>query len=175
MGQSRVLVVDDDQALLGALTEFLRAEGYLAQSAISGDVALVLLQHRVPFRLLITDVVLPGVLDGFGLARRARLFWPSIPVIYSTGHPHVARVRAHGAPYGDLLVKPWKVETLLTTVSTALKERYESDRYVNSNSSGPHGSHEVSWTPPTQVARQSGGRAAANIELGECPDFRLRE
>src|ERR1700680_1995669 len=146
MGQSQVLVVDDDEALLGALTEFLQAEGYRAQPASSGDVALVLLQQRVPFRLLITDIVLPGVLDGFALARRARLFYPSIPVIYTTGHPQVARVRAHGAPYGDLLMKPWKVETLLMTISTALKERYESG---------------VSWSPSAQAARQRGSSAAA--------------
>ena len=132
MGQSQVLLVDDDEALLGALTEFLRAEGYQAQPANSGDVALVLLQQRVPFRLLITDIVLPGLLDGFALARRAREFCPSIPVVYTTGHLQVAHIRAHGAPYGEILVKPWKVETLLMAVSTALGERYESDWYVNS-------------------------------------------
>ena len=123
MGQSRVLVVDDDEALLGALTEFLQAEGYRAQPASSGDVALVLLQQRVPFRLLITDVVLPGVLDGFALARRAREFCPSIPVIYTTGQILVAHIRAHDGPYGEMLVKPYKVETLLTMVSTALGEQ----------------------------------------------------
>src|ERR1700720_228963 len=118
MCQTRVLLVDDNEALLGALTEFLRAEGYLAQSAISGDVALVLLQHRVPFRLLITDIVLPGVLDGFALARRAREFCPSIPVIYSTGYLPMAHICAPGAPYGEMLVKPYKRETLLMAIST---------------------------------------------------------
>jgi DNA-binding NtrC family response regulator len=128
MGQSHVLLVDDDQALLSALAETLRAEGYLAQPAISGDVALVLLQQRVPFQLLITDVVLPGLLDGFALARRAREFCPSISVIYTTGHPHVAHVRAHGAPYGEILAKPYRAHTLLTIVSMALGERHENGR-----------------------------------------------
>jgi DNA-binding NtrC family response regulator len=123
MGQSQVLLVDDDQALLRALTETLRAEGYQTQPALSGDVALVLLQQSVPFRLLITDVVLPGLLDGFALARRAREFRPGIPIIYTTGYPHVAHIRAHGAPYGEILEKPWKVEALLMTVATALGER----------------------------------------------------
>jgi DNA-binding NtrC family response regulator len=123
MDQPRVLLVDDDQVLLRALTETIQAEGYLAQPAISGDVALILLQHRVPVRLLITDVVMPGQLDGFALARRARLFCPGIPIIYTTGHLQVAHVRAHGAPYGEILVKPWKVETLLAMVSTVLRER----------------------------------------------------
>ncbi len=120
MDQSPVLLVDDSQPLLDALTEILRAEGYLAQPARSGDVALVLLQQRLSFRLLITDIVLPGLLDGFALARRAREFCPGIPIIYSTGFLDVAHIRAHGAPYGEILAKPWKIDTLLTTVATAL-------------------------------------------------------
>jgi DNA-binding NtrC family response regulator len=123
MGQLRVLLVDDDQALLGALTETLRAEGYLTQPAISGDVALGLLQQRVPFQLLITDIFLPGQLDGFALARRAREFCPGIPVIYSTGYPQVAHIRAMSAPAGEILVKPWKLETMLTAISAALGEQ----------------------------------------------------
>ena len=120
MDQSPVLLVDDSQPLLDALAETLRAEGYRAQPAPSGDVALVLLQQRVPFRLLITDIVLPGLLDGFALARRAREFCPGIPIIYTTGYLDVAHIRAHGAPYGEILSKPWKIETLLTTVAKAL-------------------------------------------------------
>jgi DNA-binding NtrC family response regulator len=123
MGQSQVLLVEDDEPFLRALTENLRAEGYLAQPAINGDVALVLLQQQVPFRLLITDIILPGLLDGFALARRAREFYPGIPIIYSTGYVEVAHIRAHGAPYGEMLVKPWKLDAMLTAISTALGER----------------------------------------------------
>jgi DNA-binding response OmpR family regulator len=148
MDQSQILLVDDDEALLGALTEFVRAEGYLAQPASSGDVALVLLQQWVPFRLLITDIVLPGLLDGFALARRAREFCPSIPVIYTTGHPQVAQIRAQGAPFGEVLVKPYRVKTLLMAVSTALGKRHEREWDVVSSSSTPRGSPEVSSMLP---------------------------
>lgn len=120
MAQSRVLLVDDDKTLLRSFTETLHAEGYLAQPAVSGDVALVMLQQGVPFELLITDIVLPGVLDGFALARHAREFCPGIPIIYSTGYVPVAHIRRPGAPYGEMLVKPWKFEAMLTAVSTAL-------------------------------------------------------
>jgi DNA-binding NtrC family response regulator len=123
MGQSQVLLVDDDQALLDTLTRTLRREGYLARPAISGDDALALLQQRVPFDLLITDIFLPGLLDGFALARRAREFCPGIPVIYSTGYPQVAHIRAHSAPYGEILEKPWKLDAMLTAISAALRPR----------------------------------------------------
>jgi two-component system, cell cycle response regulator CpdR len=123
MSQSQVLLVDDDQPLLGALTRALRAEGYLAQPAISGDDALVLLQQRVPFDLLITDIFLPGLLDGFALARRAREFCPAIPIIYSTGYPQVAHIRANSAPYGEILEKPWTLDAMFMAISTALGVR----------------------------------------------------
>jgi DNA-binding NtrC family response regulator len=130
LDQSRLLLVDDDQTLLVALTNFLRTEGYQAQPAISGDVALVLLQQRVSFRLLITDIIMPGQLDGFALARCAREFCPNIPVIYTTGYLPVAHIRAPGAPYGEMLVKPYKIEKLRMAVSAALGERYDPDWYV---------------------------------------------
>ena len=166
MDQSQILLVDDDEALLGALTDFLRTEGYLAQPASSGDVALVLLQQRVPFRLLITDIVLPGLLDGFALARRTREFCPSIPVIYTTGHPHVAQIRAHGAPFGEVLVKPFRVETLLMAVSTALGERHEREWYVNSSSSKVRGNPGVISTPSTSMRRDEGDANRVALVMG---------
>ena len=121
MSHLPILLVDDNEALLSELTEVLREEGYLAQPATSGDIALVLLQQGIPFRLLVTDVVLPGVLDGFTLARRARLFSPNIPIIYATGHPDVAHVRARGAPFGEILSKPYRIEAMLRAISAALR------------------------------------------------------
>jgi len=146
MAQSQVLLVDDDEALLSALADFLRTEGYQAQPARSGDVALILLQQRVRFQLLITDIVLPGLLDGFALARRARLFCPSIPIIYTTGYMPVAHIRAHGAPFGEMLVKPYRAETLLIAISRVLS--HGSDWYVNSSSGGHRGNRGLSSTPP---------------------------
>jgi CheY-like chemotaxis protein len=123
MSQLPILLVDDNEDLLNQLTEVLREEGYLAQPATSGDIALVLLQQGIPFRLLVTDVVLPGVLDGFTLARRARLFLPNIPIIYATAHPDVAHVRARGAPFGEILSKPYRIEAMLRAISVALRSR----------------------------------------------------
>jgi CheY-like chemotaxis protein len=138
MAQSQILLVDDNQEILNLLAKILREEGYLTQPAISGDVALVLLQQRVPFQLLITDIVFPGLLDGFALARRAREFCPGIPIIYSTGYVQAAHIRANGAPYGEILAKPWTVEALLMKVSAALGERRVAlSTSVRADVSGP--------------------------------------
>jgi CheY-like chemotaxis protein len=121
MDQPGILLVDDDQDVLHVTTEILRQAGYRTQSAMSADVALVLLREGLPFRLLITDVVLPDMLDGYALARMARDLCPGIRIIYLTGYPPVAEVRARGAPYGETLVKPVRAEDLCKAVDSLLK------------------------------------------------------
>ena len=123
MSHSEILLVEDEEDVLRVVTEILRQAGYRSQPAISGDVALIMLQQGLRFRLLITDIVLPGSLDGFGLARQAREFCPGIPIIYMTAYLPVAHVRARGAPYGETLAKPWRAETLLTMVASALRDQ----------------------------------------------------
>jgi DNA-binding response OmpR family regulator len=122
MAKSQILLVDDDQLILGALTEILREQGYLTQPATSGDIALVLLNQRVPFQLLITDIFMPGLLDGFALARHARDLFSGISIIYTTAHPQVAHIRGYSAPYGKILIKPFEINTLLVAISWALGE-----------------------------------------------------
>jgi CheY-like chemotaxis protein len=117
--QPEILFVDDQKDVLdiGVLT--LREEGYHVTPAASGDIALVILEQGIRYRLLITDVVLPGVLDGFALAHRAKQLVPGIQVIYTTGYGGIVNVRSQGAPYGDVLAKPWKPRDLLGLVARA--------------------------------------------------------
>lgn len=123
MGHPEILLVDDEEDVLGIAAEILRQAGYRLQTATSGDVALIMLQQGLPFRLLITDIVLPGLLDGFALARRARELRPDIPIIYTTAYLPVAQVRARGAPYGETLAKPWRAEALLAMVASLLGDQ----------------------------------------------------
>ena len=69
---TQILVVDDEREILELVPAILRDEGYRVSSAISGDVALMILEQGLPFQLLITDIAMPGLLDGYALARQAR-------------------------------------------------------------------------------------------------------
>jgi DNA-binding NtrC family response regulator len=120
MGQPAILFVDDCEDVLELAAPILKDAGFDVMTAVSGDVALILLEQRVPFRLLITDVVMPGFLDGFALARKAREYLPEIRVIYTTGYREIAGVRSRGAPFGDVLAKPWSRATLVDLVGAAL-------------------------------------------------------
>ncbi len=120
MGRAEILLVDDEQDILDIAIFALHDAGFDALPAINGDVALILLEQGLPFRVLITDVVMPGFLDGYGLARRAKELRPDIRVIYTTGFSGASSVRSAGAPEGETLVKPWKCEDLVRIVSTML-------------------------------------------------------
>jgi DNA-binding NtrC family response regulator len=120
MGQPAILFVDDCEDVLELAATILKEAGFDVMTAVSGDVALILLEQRVPFRLLITDVVMPGFLDGFALARKARECLPEIRVIYTTGYREIAGVRSRGAPFGDVLAKPWSPATLVDLVGSAV-------------------------------------------------------
>jgi len=112
--QPEILLVDDDKAILDLSVFVLQEAGYGVTAVGSGDIALVILEQDLRFRLLITDVVLPGFFDGFALARKAKTLVPDIAIIYTTGYGSgIVRVRSQGAPYGEVLAKPWKSSELL--------------------------------------------------------------
>ena len=122
MPEPEILFVDDERDILDIGVMALREAGYAVQPALNGDIALVLIEQGLPFRLLITDVVMPGLLDGFALARRARAVDPGLPIIYTTGFARVANLRSPGAPHGDTLPKPWRPSELLKLVHAVLRE-----------------------------------------------------
>jgi DNA-binding NtrC family response regulator len=123
MTTPRILFADDDKDILDLGITTLKEAGYDVMPAINSDIACFLLEQGLAFDVLVTDIVLPGVLDGFALAAKAREFIPGIRIIYSTGFGPVARIRARGALFGDLLSKPWRSRDLLKIL-----ERQESGR-----------------------------------------------
>jgi DNA-binding NtrC family response regulator len=120
MGSAEILFVEDDRSILDLGIDILRDAGYEAVPAVNGDIALILLEQGLPFRVLITDVILPGTLDGFALAHRAKALRPRIEIIYATGFPDVAGIRSRGAPWGRTLIKPWGARDLLKLVEPVL-------------------------------------------------------
>lgn len=85
--RTRILVVEDDFLIRMVLSEMLTDEGYDVAEAESGDLALPLLDGSIA--LLLTDLQLPGSLDGQALAALARRSYPDLPVIYTSGRSDV--------------------------------------------------------------------------------------
>ncbi len=87
MQAARVLIVEDEFLIRMTLSETLVDDGFDVTEAESGDEALVLVGGPLGFDLLLTDVQLPGSLNGIALAAAARQQAPDLPVIFMTGRP----------------------------------------------------------------------------------------
>ena len=80
-----ILVVEDDFLIRLVISEALAALSFRVIQAASADEALRVLQGGVLIDLILTDVRMPGTLDGLELARRVRVNWPRLKVILVSG------------------------------------------------------------------------------------------
>ena len=102
----RILIVEDEFLVRLTLVEALADEGYQVVEAASGDEALALLQADPAISMLMTDVQLPGSLDGPGLVRAAREHRSDLPAVFMTGRPDA--LAGSLTPERDaLLAKPY--------------------------------------------------------------------
>jgi len=115
----RILIVDDEEALLESLARAARARGYEAQTARGGGEAWDLLR-REEFDVVVTDLRMPGV-DGPELMGRILSQGLSARVVVITGFATLeAAVDCLRKGAVDFLVKPFEVETFLRSVEKAL-------------------------------------------------------
>ncbi|MFZ2738332.1 MAG: CHASE domain-containing protein [Burkholderiaceae bacterium] len=120
-GFERLLVVDDEPELLAMTADWLERLGYQVQASASATEALEKIKSaHPPFDLLLTDVVIPGGMDGAELARRALDFQSDLRVIYLSGFPEIAGQRANLSP---LIEKPYRRPVLALAVRQLLDQR----------------------------------------------------
>jgi two-component system KDP operon response regulator KdpE len=133
---SRILVCDDDAALLQALTISLAARGYEVVVARTGEEGLDVAAHRHPDVVLL-DLGLPGI-DGVDVVRGIR-GWSSVPIIVlSARHQSVSKVEALDAGADDYVTKPFGMDELLARLRAALRRvtagdeapRVETDEFT---------------------------------------------
>jgi CheY-like chemotaxis protein len=84
--RSVVLIVEDEVLLRMLLAEQLRRAGYPVVEAANAHEAIELLRHSPDVKLVISDVRMPGSVDGVELARRVKSDYPDIKVMLASGH-----------------------------------------------------------------------------------------
>jgi len=90
LGQGEtILVVEDDPEVRQVAVATLETLGFSVREAETGDEAAAMLERGDRVRLLLSDVRMPGVLNGLDLARRVRREWPSIDVVLTSGYADV--------------------------------------------------------------------------------------
>jgi PAS domain S-box-containing protein len=121
IGAESILVVEDDDGLRTYATEILRELGYLVLVAANGADALRILDANRDIDLLLTDVVMPGGINGRQLADEAVRRRPALKVLFTTGYTRNAIVH-HGRldPGTHLISKPFSFQELAAKVRSRL-------------------------------------------------------
>ena len=121
----KILVVDDESGIRELLSDFLETEGYLVQTAKSGNEALLETEKFLP-NLIMLDIILPD-LDGVSVYKilRKKQIFSKIPVIFFStlgpeAIPHAFLKEMANSPYA-LISKPVKEDLLIREVRKLIK------------------------------------------------------
>jgi CheY-like chemotaxis protein len=116
----RVLFVEDEVLIKEWVTEALSEQGFAVQAVTNAADALQQLAVE-PIDILLTDLNLPGGMDGAALARRAREMLPQLPVVYASARASLLKQDAR-VPGSIVVTKPYEptlVGRLLTAATKA--------------------------------------------------------
>ena len=152
--KQKVLIVEDDAALLRGIADNFSFRGYLVDTASDGNSGLTKAQSGA-HDLIVLDVNLPDV-DGFEVCRRLRADRCDVPVIFMTARDDPADLRAGFTRGGDdYVTKPFSLEELILRIDAVLRRTHgtvtEPARLVSGAITLDQESHRV-WRGGTEVS-----------------------
>jgi CheY-like chemotaxis protein len=117
-----ILLVEDDDEVATLVTEMLQELGYRVTRAGSADSALGALANERHVDLVLSDIMMPGSMNGLGLAREVRLRRPGLPVLLMSGYAGAVIDSAQEENIG-VLRKPYNINELETALREAVERR----------------------------------------------------
>ncbi len=133
-----VLVVDDEPMVRMLVTDILEDLGYTAIEAGDSAAGLKVLQTDVRIDLLVSDVGLPGGMNGRQMADAARVSRPDLKVLFITGYAENAILGGeHLAPGMGLLTKPFPIESMAARIRSMIEGGKEEARRLTWRRSQP--------------------------------------
>lgn len=122
IGQSKILIVDDEVNFTRLLTAFLRQKGYQVAVAQGGETAFEMVRSFCP-HLILLDLGLPGISGDITALRIKSETKNRIPIIAVTGHGDpLTQATARAVGFVDYVVKPFEPNDLVRRIETALGE-----------------------------------------------------
>ncbi|HEX5590391.1 MAG TPA: response regulator transcription factor [Candidatus Limnocylindrales bacterium] len=115
----RILVVDDDPAMVGAITALVGTEGHQVITAYDGLTAVRRFREENP-DLVLLDLAMPGP-DGFTVAGQMRAAGGAPIIVVSGESSEAAKVKALGIGADDYLVKPFGRQELLARIAAVMR------------------------------------------------------
>lgn len=123
--ERKILVVEDEPFMQELILEVIRDLGLPALALASGDKAFAFLKEKhQQIDLMITDVRMPGLMDGVDLANAVYEKWPHIKIVLSSGYASEQMLKLKKPTL--FLAKPWSLDALQDAIVDAidqLKER----------------------------------------------------
>lgn len=121
---AHVLVVEDDDFVRDHVCDQLTALGYRVSSAANGAEAMTIIRAAGPIDLLMTDVVMPGGMNGRQLADAAVQVRPGLRVLFTSGYSENVLMEDDRLPSDiQLLSKPYRRQELANKVRAVLVSR----------------------------------------------------
>ncbi|MEO1774753.1 MAG: ATP-binding protein [Pseudomonadota bacterium] len=119
-GRDHILLVDDDDAVRLTLQRLLQSLGYAVTAMPDGTAALAFLERGERVSIVISDIVMPGEMEGTALAQEIRVREPDLPVILISGYPSSGRNAKVEEIAETFLPKPVSRAVLSAAVENAL-------------------------------------------------------
>jgi DNA-binding response OmpR family regulator len=171
--QLRILVVDDDPAMVGAITALVGTEGHQVITAYDGLTAVRRYREELP-DIVLLDLAMPGP-DGFTVAGQIRAQGNAPIVVVSGESSEAAKVRALGIGADDYLVKPFGRAELLARINAVMRR---AERSSTPAIPAAHGSAASQLLQVGQLVLDEGRHEARvdNTSLDLTPiEYRLAE
>lgn len=119
-----VLIVDDEFLIRIALSDFLQECGFKTLEATSAERAVAVLEtQEFVIDVVLTDVRMPGEMNGFGLARWIRANRPGLPVILLSGDAQKADVAHELCEKNELISKPFDFHAVAARLRASIAGR----------------------------------------------------
>jgi PAS domain S-box-containing protein len=120
-GNETILIVDDETDLLDLTNKHLQNLGYKTYTAENAQQALRILSSKPDIKLLFSDIIMPGGINGFELAEKATLVNPSIKVILTSGFTSKNIIKKGAQQLSSsLLIKPYRKKELAEKIRSTL-------------------------------------------------------
>jgi response regulator RpfG family c-di-GMP phosphodiesterase len=124
-----VLVLDDDVLVRMPVVQFLRDCGYRVVEAASTDEAIVILQKtNIPVDVVMSEIDIPGSMNGFGFAQWARSVRPEMKILLAGTPERTVRNAAELCEVGPTLKRPYGHKLVLDRIKRLLAARAQQGR-----------------------------------------------
>lgn len=154
-----IWIADDDDTIRWVLQKALQAEGYECQNFASADQVASMLKEGGRPDLLLTDIRMPGAMNGLDLLDHFRTALPQVPVIVMTAHGNVENaVNTFAQGAFEYLVKPFDLEVAVEWVRRALTKKSSSPKNKLTATSVANAPNHDTSPQPSQTLQSASPR-----------------